>query len=392
MLRDIMQETSEQSVAPAVGRKRGQVKIVVSVIVATIAIIFLLMSTRQQLAPVDLPERVWPVDVVEVWQQDEQPALDLFGQVAAGTRTELRAQVPGRVVEVGPEFSEGARVAKGDFLVQIDPFDYENDVAEQKALLAEAETRLKVSSRDLARIRELFAEKNVSEQQMDDAGLAVKEHEAALEQRRIGLARAQRNLENARLTAPFDGVVNGVSADLGKQLSVNDKVAEIIDTSSLEVRFTLSKSQYGRIIEAGEPLQGRPVEVSWQVGSSTMSFAAMVERVGAEIDSTTGGVDVYAVIDPDADTLLRPGAFVWTRIADRKYPGVFRAPESALYGDKVFVVTKENRLAARPVTIVGYAGDDILFSSRGDSSVTDGDRVVITQIREGGAGIKVEVR
>jgi RND family efflux transporter MFP subunit len=358
----------------------------------SVAIVVILMGTRPRLTPVQLPERVWPVDVVEVWQKDEQPVLDLFGQVAAGRRTELRALVPGRISEVGSGFREGARVTAGDFLVQIDPFEYQNNVAEQKALLSEAKARLKVLRRDLSRINELYAENNVSEQQLDDAGLAVKQQESILEQRRIGLARAQRDFSDARLVAPFDGVVNSVSADLGKQLGVNDKVAEIIDTTSLEVRFTLSKSQYGRIIEANEPLKGRPVEVSWQVGDGTLNFAAVVERIGAEIDSTTGGVDVYAVIDPEVNTLLRPGAFVWTRIADRKFEKVFRTPESALYGDEVYIVTKENRLAARPIIVHGYAGEDVLFSSAGEPLINDGDKVITTQIREGGAGIKVEVR
>jgi len=361
-------------------------------IAISVAIVVILMGTRPRLTPVQLPERVWPVDVVEVWQKDEQPALDLFGQIAAGRRTELRALVPGRISEVGRRFREGERVSAGDFLVQIDPFEYQNNVAEQKALLSEAKSRLNVLRRDLARINELYAENNVSEQQLDDAGLAVKQQETTLEQRRIGLARAQRDLSDARLVAPFDGVVNSVSADLGKQLSVNDKVAEIIDTTSLEVRFTLSKSQYGRIIGANEPLKGRPVEVSWQVGDGTLNFAAVVERVGAEIDSTTGGVDVYAVIEPEENTLLRPGAFVWTKIADRKFEKVFRAPESALYGDKVYIVTHENRLAARPIIVHGYAGEDVLFSSAGEPLINDGDKVLTTQIREGGAGIKVEIR
>ncbi len=146
-------------------------------------------------------------------------ALDLFGQVAAGRRTELRALVPGRISEVGSRFREGERVSAGDLLVQIDPFEYQNNVAEQKALLSGAKSRLNVLRRDLSRINELYAENNVSEQQLDDAGLAVKQQEAILEQRRIGLARAQRDFSDARLVAPFDGVVNSVSADLGKQLS-----------------------------------------------------------------------------------------------------------------------------------------------------------------------------
>ena len=47
------------------------------------------------------------------------------------------------MVLAGPNFKEGARVAKGELLVEIDSFDYRNDLAEQKALYAEAQVRMK---------------------------------------------------------------------------------------------------------------------------------------------------------------------------------------------------------------------------------------------------------
>jgi len=362
------------------------------IIVFTVLIVAIMMATRPQLAPVDLPERVWPVEVVTVGLRDEQPVLELFGEVMAGRRSELRALVPGTIVEVGPGFREGAFVAAGELLVQIDPFDYQNDVAEQTALLSEARANLETKRRDLKRIRELFAEKNVSEQSLDDAKLALEQQQASLEQRRIGLERAKRALRDSRLTAPYAGVLSGVSVDLGKRLSVNDKVADVIDTARLEVLFTLSNAQFGRIVESGEQFTGRVIDVIWQVGNDKLSFQATVERVGAEIDSTTGGVVLYAAIDPDVQTLLRPGAFVVIQMPDKNYPQVFRAPDSALYGNDTVYVIEDDRLAARSVSILGYAGDDILFKSSGEPRVRDGDRVVITQIREGGQGVKVEIR
>jgi hypothetical protein len=41
--------------------------------------------------------------------------------------------------------------------------------------------------------------------------------------------------------------------------------------------------------------------------------------------------------------------------------------------------------------VKGYAGDDILFIPAGNPAIADGDKVVSTQIREGGAGVKVEI-
>ncbi len=362
------------------------------IVAVAVVLIAVLLATRPGLDPVPLEERVWPVEVVAVSRADVQPELELFGEVVSGRRSELRALVPGRIVETGSGFREGARVASGELLVLIDPFEYRNDVSEQKALYAEAQARMRTVERDLKRVRELYDENNVSEQNLDDAQLAVEQQKATLEQRRISLSRAERALSDTRLTAPYDGVVHAVSADVGKQLSVNDQVAEVIDTGRLEVRFTLSNAQFGRIIEGGAPLEGRPVSVRWQVGDETLDYAAKLERVGAEIDATTGGVELYAVIDADAATPLRPGAFVWTRMPDRVYSGVFRAPESALYGQDTVFVVRDGRMEARRVTVAGYAGQDILFVPGAGEPVADGDQVVITQIREGGAGIRVDIR
>jgi RND family efflux transporter MFP subunit len=362
------------------------------IILAAVVIIVLLLVTRPRLEPVLLEERVWPVQVAEVFRRDEQPELELFGQVVAGRRSELRALVPGRIVNAGPNFSEGARVAAGELLVEIDPFEYRNDLAEQKALYSEAQVRMKTVQRDLKRIRELYDENNVSEQNLDDALLAVEQQTATLEQRRISLARAERALRNTRLTAPYDGVVHEVSADFGKQLSVNDKVAEVIDTGRLEVRFSLSNAQFGRVIEDGQPLEGRSVGVTWQVGSEVLQFQATLARVGAEIDSTTGGVDVYAEIESVDKSPLRPGAFVWITMKDKVFKSVFKAPDSALYGSNTVYIVRSGRMEIREINVLGYTGDDMLFQSAGETPVADGDQVVTTQIREGGEGIRVEVR
>ena len=53
---------------------------------------------------------------------------------------------------------------------------------------------------------------------------------------------------------------------------------------------------------------------------------------------------------------------------------------------------RNDRLEARNVEVVGYSGNDILFRSEAEPAVASGDQVVVTQIREGGAGIRVEVR
>ncbi len=371
------------------------IRLPILIVLVTLTIIFILIATRPRMRPVPVAERVWPVEVIEAHYGTVRPELRLFGEVTAGRRSELRPLVSGLIIEVGPNFRDGGIVGKGELLVQIDPFDYETALAEQRSILKEAEARLQLLKKDYERAKELRIENTVSEQFLEKAELEQVQQEAIVEQRGISVSQAQRDRTETRLLAPYDGVINNVSANLGSQVSGfgNDKVADLIDTSRLEVRFSLSNAQYGRLLESGDPVIGRPVRVSWTIGNETMEYDARIERVGAEIVSTTGGVEVYAVIESSgSQTNLRPGAFVAVSLSDKIYQNVISAPDSAIYGEDVIYVIKDERMVERRIHIQGYDGSNLLFTRTGDPPVEEGDLIVTTQLREGGSGAKVEVR
>ena len=372
-----------------------RLRLPLTIVTVTAVMIVALVATRPRIVPIESPERVWHVDVIEARHATLQPALELFGEVVAGRSSELRPLVSGVMVEIGPNFVEGGVVEKGELLVQIDPFSYETDLAEQRSMLKESRVRLEMLARELERAKELHAAKTVSEQFLETAELDYRQQQAIVEQREIGVRRAERDLVDTRLVAPFSGVVNEVNAALGKQFSGfgSDKIAELIDTSRVEVRFSLTNAQYGRLIESSDPLVGRPVRVSWKVGDRALEYAAVIDRVGAKITSATGGIDVFAVIDTGGrQTRLRPGAFVSVSVPDKAFEGVLSAPDSALYGEDTVFVVEDGRLAARQVEVLSYAGADMLFRSNGEPAIVDGDLIVTTQIREGGVGAKVAVR
>ncbi|MCL4792409.1 MAG: efflux RND transporter periplasmic adaptor subunit, partial [Gammaproteobacteria bacterium] len=331
--------------------RRGGVPLLV--LLATAALIALLIVTRPALEPEPHAERVWPVKSVEIRRQTLRPQLALFGEIVAGRRSELRALVAGPITQIGRNFREGGLVAGGELLLEIDPFRYRTGLAERRAQLREAEVRLDQLQREHRRIEALYVDHTVSERDRDNAELALRQQEAVVEQRRIDVERAERDLVDTRLLAPYAGVIGKVNANLGKQLGINDKVAELTDTGQLEVRFSLSNAEYGRLMSGGEQLVGREVTVTWRVGERELGFLARIARVGAEIVSTTGGVDVYAVLEDGLHPDLRPGAFVSVSVPDREYPDVFVAPESALYGRDMLFVIADSRLAERRIEVLG---------------------------------------
>jgi len=392
-----------------------------------------LVASKPVVAPNAQTERVWTVATRTAVIADVQPELRLFGEIVAGREVELRALVAGEVVAVGPNVVDGGTVEGGELIAAIDAFDYQAEVDEQSALIREAEARLAeivamrtataaalkedrtlvtLRRRDLERAEKLLERRNVSDKAVDAARMdlalqeqntalrqneltaeeaRIRQQQAILERLRVSLRRAQRDLDNTRLLAPFSGFLFDLVAQPGKRLNVNDQVARLIDADRLEAKLTLSDAQYGRLLgaEGGGEIRGRQATVLWRVGATTLAFDAVLDRSAARIDAASGGVDLYArLADIGAWQPLRPGAFVEVRLKDRPFTGVVLLPESALYGGDTVYVVVEGRLQAREVALVARIGDEVLV--RG--GLANGDEVVTTQYAEIGPGERVSVR
>ena len=387
-----------------------------------------LVATKPEVARRPAQERVWPVTVTPATFNDYRPEIVAYGTLTAGREVLLRALVAGQVVAVGDAMKDGAQVAADEVLLEIDRFDYESAVAEARANLDEAAARrdetearialeeavlatlrrqLEIAERDLERAAELVARGTVSERTVEERELTVSQRRqqivqgesnvriqearlaqelAAIERLGVALARAERDLADTTLRAPFAGIVSDPSAEIGRMLGANDQVATIIADGEIEARFTLTDAQYGRLLEDADSLVGRPVSVVWQTGTTERAFPATIRRVAPEIVAARGGVDVFAVLEPGVQA-LRPGAFVEIRLADRQFDDVLRIPETALYGVDVIYVVVDGRLQQRQVEVVGQSGSNLLV--RGD--IEEGARILTSRITEVGAGLRVEV-
>lgn len=361
-------------------KKIKRVNPTVLLLLATFLVISLLRATKDEPEVLIIPEKSWPVSVIEAQYSDVQPTLSLFGEVITSRRSELRSLVGGQVVQVGENFKEGAVVKKGELLLRIDDFEYKNAVIEESA-------KLQVMNRDFDRADELFKQGNISEQFRDNALLEKTKQE-------LVLSEVEKDLRDTELFAPFDGVINDVQATLGKQVSTfNDKIGEIIDIKNMEVRFSLSKAQYGRLLEDTDKILGRKIEMSWTVGKRDLVFNASVSRVGAEITSNTGGVNIFAniVINSGEESPLRPGAFVRLKMPDKTYESVVSIPETAVYEDKYIFIVNDQRLKKIMIEILGYDQSKVLVKPLDDSKIKNGDYVVVNQLREAGENVKVDI-
>ncbi len=373
-------------------------------------------------------ERAFTVTSQEVNAGDFQPKLEVFGNAVAGRQVDIRSLVSGKIIATGDDLREGGQVDDGELLIRIDPIDYRTALDELRAQLKEAQARkeelegslatsrqtleyarkqLKLSRADLERAQPLARRGTVSERTVDDRQQVVLQRQQAADElennikvweARIAqqaaqvqrfetaIVRAERRLDETELTAPFNAYVTEVGAQVGRLVSGNDKIATLIDRDWIEVRFTLTDEQYGRIVAKEGDVIGRAVEVRWVLGRNTFSYAARIERTGARITSSTGGVEVFArIASPTEPVPLRPGAFVEIVVPDKTYESTFKIPATALYnGNTVFAIV-EGRLQERRVKVVGGMGEDLLI----EGELKDGDRIMTSRISTPGSGIRV---
>ncbi len=65
------------------------------------------------------------VEVYELTPGSYQVELETQGTVKARTESTLVSEVRGRILEIGPNFQDGAFFEEGEVLLRIDPRDYE---------------------------------------------------------------------------------------------------------------------------------------------------------------------------------------------------------------------------------------------------------------------------
>ncbi len=371
---------------------------------------------------------VYTVETVTAQKKDYRPRFVSYGQTVAARTVELRSLVSGEIIAISPNLSAGAHVNRGDELLKIDEFRFQGALSEARANLIEAEARIaeneaqialeqsrlkaaqeqtKFAVDDLERIEKLIARKTATMQQMDARKLVVsqrnqavalardtiKVQQARLAQLKATISRldwkvkeAQRNLESTSLKAPFSGVVRSSAAEIGRAITANDVVVSLYEEGSLEVRFTLTDAQYGRLQTAAGGLLSRQVEVIWSVGGRDWKYEATIDRLGAEITSNRGGVEVFATVAQTSNAVtIRPGAFVEVRVPDRQFAGVISVPDTALYDNDTVYIAVDGKLEERKVDIAAFEGETALVTS----GLNAGDEVLTTRITEVSAGLNV---
>jgi membrane fusion protein (multidrug efflux system) len=307
------------------------------------------------------------VIVVEARQQPVSETLTLPGTITANEQVEIRAETDGIVQEIN--FAEGERVAKGQLLVTLD----ETKLA---ATLAEAEANLKLSASNYERARQLFRDKLISQQDYDQTASTFAVNQA-------GLDLMRRQLKDARVFAPFAGIVSSRQVSPGQVITRNTPLTWLVDLDTVKVEVKVPE-RYLRQLKAGQPLE---FSVAAFPGEK---FHGEVYFISPQIDESLRTALVKARIS-NPDGKLRGGMFASLDLTLQLRDAAIVIPEPALMsnGDNfsVFVVDEKGNAQVRMIEV----GLRLAGKAEVTKGLKPGEKVVVegTQKLRPGAPVKL---
>ena len=346
------------------------------------------------------------VQVKKVAAESRRVQVMGHGQVQPRREVSIVPQVSGKVTRAHASLVMGGMIRKGQTLMTIDPADYRLGVERALALVAKAEQTmaLEESNGRVARQEWKLVGPSVRGGAVKPSPLALREPQlraarASLASAKADLKLARLNLSRTTLRAPFSLRVRSESVEVGQYVMAGKAVAQVYgtDTAEVVVPLPVADLQWINVPRGRAPAtQGPEVVVRQKSGTTTHSRKGRLVRSVGEIDAT-GRMSrvVVAIADPynlqgDGKAPdLEMGAFVEVLIQGKQLDRVYAIPAEALrLGSKVWVTDpKDDTLQVRKVTVARRTATEALITA----GITDGDRVVLTNITGALSGMKLRI-
>ena len=340
-----------------------------------------LVSTKPTPSRRKPPPAITRVEGVRLKRQDYQVVIHTQGTVQARTESTLIPEVSGRVVSVSPVFRDGGFFEAGETLLQIEESDYRTSLTVAEAVLAQAQLRL---AEEEARAEQARSDwKKLGDG--DVAGSLVlrlphmAEARAAAASAAARVDEAKRDLERARIKAPYAGRILDKRVDVGQYVTPGTVLARIYAVDYAEIRLPLTSNEVG-FVELPELYRGEerdsdqpapPVSLVSGFGGKENHWQGRIVRTEGAIDVRSRQLFVVAQVDDPygrgaaGKTPLKVGMYVEANVQGEVLEDVVVVPRSAVRnGNEVLLIDRENRLRRRTLSI--------LWSDRENVVIRDG--------------------
>jgi membrane fusion protein (multidrug efflux system) len=338
-----------------------------------------------------------PVVTVMAVQSALVPLVtELPGRTTPYLIAELRPQVGGIVQQRA--FTEGSEVRAGQLLYRIDAAPYQAAYDSAKANLARAEANLQVAKVTAERYAGLVSIQAVSKQANDDAQAALQLAQADIAAAKAALDKARIDLDHTQVKSPISGRIGRSSVTQGALVTANqaEALATVQQLDPIYVDLTQSSADMLRIrrdLAAGTLQRNTnkavPVTLTLEDGSEYGSEGSLAFSE-VTVDESTGSVTLRAKF-PNPKGVLLPGMYVRARLPQGVRSEAILVPHAALTRDPrgnalVMVVDAESKVQARPVKVVQSLDSQWVVTD----GLQPGERIIVEGLQKIRPGASVQ--
>jgi len=362
-----------------------------SILVAAVAIIFLIFSTEPEASrETATKETPMLVRVVSVDQGNFTPTISATGTIRPSQEIVISPRVSGQVIERSPNFVPGGFVEKGEVLFKIDPSDYETALTQATSDLSQARSDLQrelglqqAAEREYALLEDSLSKENrnlvLRKPQLESVKAQVESAESSVQQAKL-------NLERTSVKAPFSGHIIDRNINVGSLVSTGQNVGQLVGTNSYWVETTVPVSNLKWLNfehETGE--QGSTVLVRNQSvwGPDESRSGYLLTRIGSLEEQTRMARLIVEVPDPLAQQTanrnapkLIIGSFLAVELQAQPLTNVVRLSRNYLRENQTAWVMQHDTLSIRNL--------DILFQDKNFAYISDGltggEKVITTNL------------
>jgi RND family efflux transporter MFP subunit len=399
------------------------------VLAGAVVLFVVLVSSRPQRPPLELPEKAWSVSVVPARATEIQPNLELYAKVESPQDANLSAAVEADVLEVLVQ--DGDTVAAGDVLMLLDDQDSQLDLLQREAdvqeiradinlerqrllrndqALGQEQDLLALTESNSERVRSLYDDKLLSQSDVDDSTeelkrqqLAVTSRQLLIEESQIRVKKLQAQLTRAkalrdrakltadrtRITAPFDGAISNVQVSVGDRVRIGDELLRIHNPQAIELRSQVPTRFAARVRDA--LAQGADMKATVDVAGS--EYGARLQRLSSQTRQGSGSVDAYLSFDSlPPETQL--GATLRVLLSLPAEPGAIAVPAEAVYGRGRIYIADGDRMLGLDVERLGErrlpdGSSEVIIRS---PELERDDQIIATKVSTAADGLLVAIR
>ena len=229
-------------------------------------------------------EHVRPVLAMQVQDGAAITGKWVPGRAKATQEVDLSFEVPGKIID-RPVFV-GDAVAKDQIVAQLDPRDYEND-------LARAAAERDRASAQFRRVDQAARSGALAKQEVDNARARLTAAQAEVRIR-------QKALNDATIRAPFEGTVSWTYKEKFEDVREKEPVVRVVDTSRIEFVLNLPETEISLIPYVSN------IRVRFDAFPD-QEIPAEIKEVATEASQTTRTYSVNLIMEQPDGLKILPG-------------------------------------------------------------------------------------